>query len=68
MNEQQLYELIGRKQATIEAQDAAYTHLLNVLAAVQVGAIDPSRLQVDLDKRLWKVAPPAATPVEESAE
>lgn len=68
MNESQLYELIGRKQAVIEQQDAAYTHLLNVLAAVEAGAIDPSRLRVDLNARQWKVAPPEVAQAEQSTE
>lgn len=56
MNEQQLFEKLGRKQAVIEAQDDGYTQILNLLAGVVSGEIDRSRVLVDLTNRGWTLA------------
>jgi len=70
MNEAALFESLGRKQAQLEAQDAAYTDLLRILARVQSGDITPDRLSVDLAARRWTVAPEgfAAVPAEPKVE
>ena len=63
MNESKLYEALGRKQAQLEAQDAAYTDLITILANVVNGSIHPDRVAVNLNDRTWFVTPtnPTAT-------
>lgn len=51
-----LYEQLGRKQETIEAQDAAYQALMDLLAKVVSGDIATSRLLVNLTARTWEVS------------
>lgn len=62
MSESQLFEMVGRKQATIEAQDVAYQALLQVLAGVVAGSIDRTRLLVNLSDRTWVQAEPGHRP------
>lgn len=57
MDESKLYETLGRKQAQLEAQDAAYTDLLSLLAGVVGGTIDRARVLVNLTGRTWQLAP-----------
>lgn len=56
MSENQLLETLGRKQLQIESQDAAYTNLLNLLAGVVTGQIDPARILINVTDRTWTVA------------
>ncbi len=56
--EANLYELLGRKQAQLENQDAEYGKLLTLLAGVIGGEIDPSRVLVNLTDRTWQLALP----------
>ncbi len=56
MNEAKLYEKIGRLQSDLDAMNANYDQLLVVLANVEIGAIDPSRVKVNLAARSWEVA------------
>lgn len=62
MNESKLYETLGRKQAQLEAQDAAYNALLNLLASVVIGEIDRSRIMVNLTDRNWIATGPGERP------
>ncbi len=62
MDETKLYEAMGRKQATIEAQDAAYGKLLELLAMVVSGAVELNRIAVNLTDRSWELASPGAKP------
>lgn len=56
MGEAELYERIGRMQIQTELQDAAYSKLLNILAAVVSGTVEPSRVLVNLTDRKWEMA------------
>ncbi len=58
----ELYAMVGRKQATIETQDAAYTAILRQLAGVVSGEIDRSRVLVNLTDRTWIVCPEGERP------
>lgn len=51
-----LYEQLGRKQEVIEAQDAAYQAILDLLAGVVSGEIDPARILVNRTDRSWTMA------------
>ena len=62
MEEQALYAMLGRKQAQVESQDAAYTQLLELLAGVVGGSIEPSRLLVNLTDRTWQMVPQGQRP------
>jgi len=62
MSDQQLFESLGRKQLVIEQQDQAYTNLLNLLAGVVAGQIDPARILVNVTDRTWLVAPEGQRP------
>ena len=60
MNEN-LYEIIGRKQADLEALNTEYDKLLGVLSQVISGEIEAQRVSVDLQARSWSVNPKKAT-------
>lgn len=62
MDEQSLFARIGRMQLTAEAQDEAYARLLNLLALVVAGQIDPARVLVNLTDRKWELARPGERP------
>ena len=62
MNESQLYEALGRKQALIESQNLEYGRLLELLANVVSGNIAPERVTVDLVARTWKFVAPEEVP------
>lgn len=62
MNESQLYESIGRKQAQVEQLNASYDALLSLLARVVSGEVVTSRLLVDLTNRAWLLANPGERP------
>lgn len=57
MTEQELFAKIGRMQVQTEAQDAAYTQVLHLLAGVVGGTIEPGRVLVNLTDRSWNLAP-----------
>jgi hypothetical protein len=52
-----MFETLGRKQAQIEAQDAAYNAVLSVLDMVVKGEVTIDRVKVDMATRSWAVAP-----------
>ncbi len=56
--EGKLFELLGRKQAQLEDQDAAYSQLLTLLAGVVSGEIATDRVLVNLTDRTWQLAAP----------
>ena len=58
-----LYETLGRKQEQLEAQDAAYTQIINLLAGVVSGEISADRVKVNLESRTWELAPAESTEV-----
>lgn len=58
MNEAKLYEALGRKQAQIEAQDQAYTDLIQLFARVVSGEIPIARVAVDPVNRTWVLSAP----------
>lgn len=62
MNEAKLYETLGRKQAQLEAQDAAYNQLLGLLADVVTGFVTPDRILVNLTDRTWTLVPQGQRP------
>ena len=62
MNEAQLFEMLGRKQARIEGMDASYDALLALLADVVSGRCAPSRVLVNLTDRSWERAPEGHRP------
>lgn len=57
MDDRQLYELLGRKQAELEELHGEYDRLLAVLADVVSGDIAPARVCVDRQARRWEVLP-----------
>ena len=52
---EKLYEVLGRKQVQLEAQDAAYANLLALLSRVVSGEVDRSRLLVNMTDRTWEL-------------
>lgn len=62
MDETALYAMLGKKQAQLEAQDAAYGSLLQLMASVVSGAVDPARLLINMTERSWMMAPPGQVP------
>lgn len=54
MNEN-LYEMLGRKQAELEGLNIEYNRLLAVLGQVVSGEIERGRVLVDLAARTWTV-------------
>jgi hypothetical protein len=60
--EAKLFEMLGRKESVILAQDDAYSALLNLTAKIISGEIDRSRVSINLADRSWIVAPQAAKP------
>lgn len=55
MNEAQLYELLGRKQADLEALHREYDRVLALLSHVLSGDVHGSRVRVDLAGRRWEI-------------
>ena len=66
MNEAQLYESLGRKQADIECRAMQYARLLALLGQVCSGEIEACRVRVDLATQSWTLAP-ASTESEATA-
>ena len=62
MTEDKIYEALGRKQAIIEAQDLAYSRLLDLAACLVSGDIPRSRVLVDVTNRTWTLAPKGEKP------
>lgn len=52
----QVFEALGRKQFQLESLDKEYTRLLELLAGVVSGSIEPSRVTVNLTERRWSLA------------
>ncbi len=53
----QLYAVIGRKQAELEAMHAEYYNLLALLQQVVSGEVEKERVVTDLNKRTWTLEP-----------
>lgn len=51
----ELYNMVGRKQAALEQAYVANREMLNVLNALASGQITPDRLSVDLQKGSWQI-------------
>ena len=62
MNENELFAMLGRKQALVEAQAAAYRALIDVFAKVVSGEIDTARVVVNLTDQTWSYAAPGERP------
>jgi hypothetical protein len=62
MSEATLYETIGRQAMDIADRQRCYTALLNLLANVVGGQIDPSRVLVNLTAGSWTIAEEGARP------
>lgn len=60
--EAKLFEMLGRKEGIIVAQDEAYSALLNLAAKILSGEIDRNRVSIDLVNRSWAVAPQEPKP------
>lgn len=56
MNEAQLYELLGRKQAQIESLVDNYQKLVAIVRAIKDGSIDMERFSV-ADNGVWTLGP-----------
>ncbi len=56
--DEKLQAALGRKQLQLEEQDIAYTRVLNVLAGVLSGEIEPNRVLVNRTDRTWIVVEP----------
>lgn len=69
MNEEMLYQKIGRLQMAHEALLLEYRNLLGVIAQIQVGALKPEEVILgDLDWKIVKLAEPkAAEPIAQTA-
>jgi hypothetical protein len=52
----QVFEALGRKQFQLESLDKEYTRLMELLAGVVSGSIEPSRVTVNLTDRRWALA------------
>lgn len=57
MTEAQLYEKIGRQQASLDALRLAYAELLLEFAHVLTGEVAPERVTIDLTNQTWTRAP-----------
>ena len=63
MNEKELYETIGRKQAALDALQADYRRFLAIVASIKAGATSLDCLTIDGDN--WKlVSPDPEAPIE----
>lgn len=60
-----LYEVIGRKQAELETMHAEYNKLLSVLHGVVTGVLKAENVTVNLEGRSWTHTLPA---LDEEAE
>ena len=58
----QLYAKIGRQQVESERLNAEYDALLKLLGDVVTGAIERSRVLVNLTGRSWALSPPGQQP------
>ncbi len=54
-----MYAAIGRKQTELDTMHTEYNNLLSVLSQVKDGKIGVDRVMVDLDRRVWAIAPEA---------
>lgn len=63
MTEAQLFEKVGRLQASLDELNQNYDQLLGTLAQVVVGEMDVGRVMVDLTNRGYSWGPPGASPV-----
>lgn len=61
MTESQLYEKVGRLQASLDVLNESYDQLLNTLAQVVSGEMDVGRLAVNLTARGYSWAAPGET-------
>lgn len=57
MNESQLYELLGRKQAQIEQLTGDYIKAIAVLREIKDGSLDLERLTIN-DNGTWSLSAP----------
>lgn len=62
MSEAQLFERLGRALVEIEDRSNSYATLLDLLAKVVSGEIDPSRVIVNLTDKTWGYAAPGERP------
>ncbi len=56
MNESQLYELLGRKQAKLDEVVTNYANLLAIVRGIKDGSIDVDRLTI-ADDGIWTLIP-----------
>lgn len=56
MNEAQLFELLGRKQAKLEEVVANYSHLVAILRGIKDGSVSLDRLAID-ESGIWTLSP-----------
>lgn len=62
MNEAQLYEMLGRRSASLEVLNAQFDLVLATLGQVVTGEMDRSRVLVDLTNRGFSVSAPGTRP------
>jgi hypothetical protein len=62
MTEQRFFELLGRKQATLEEVQANYALALDLVAKILTGEIDTSRVIVNLTDQTFQWVAPGNSP------
>lgn len=55
MNESQLFEMLGRKQAECDTLRTEYAKLLDVLVGVLAGTIATADVETDVSTQSWSI-------------